>query len=118
ASCKYCGVAGRLPSEEVARLKAASDWPQVVQRAHGQTSANRPVKGEPHFATLVAWASVQQDELLGSLDVRWCVFFPVGKQPPGKSVVTLASIRRHITINLHGFFFLDSERLRIDGLEE
>ena len=33
-------------------------------------------------------------------------------------MVTLASIRRHITINLHGFFFLDSERLRIDGLEE
>ena len=118
ASCKYCGVAGRLPSEEVARLKAASDWPQVVQRAYGQTSANRPVKGEPHFATLIAWASVQQGELVGSLDVRWCVFFPVGKQPPGKSVVTMAGIRRHVTINLHGFFFLDSERLRIDGLEE
>ena len=118
ASCKYCGVAGRLPSEEVARLKAASDWPQVVQRAYGQTSANRPVKGEPHFATLIAWASVQQGELVGSLDVRWCVFFPVGKQPPGKSVVTMAGIRRHVTINLHGFFFLDSERLRVDGLEE
>src|SRR5262249_21618100 len=54
----------------------------------------------------------------GILDIRWCVFFPVGKQPPGTLSVKLARIRRDITINLHGFFFLDSERSRIDGLEE
>ena len=33
------------------------------------------------------------------------------------SLVRLTRIPRHITVNLHGFFFLDSERLRIDGLE-
>src|SRR5262249_44255783 len=51
-------------------------------------------------------------------DLRWLVFFPVGKQPAGSSIVKLSGLPRHITINLHGFFFLDSERLRIDGLEE
>ena len=54
----------------------------------------------------------------GNLDVRWCVFFPVGKQPQDTLPLNLVGICRNITINLHGFFFLDSERLRIDGLEE
>jgi len=54
----------------------------------------------------------------GNLDVRWCVFFPVGKQPQDTLPLDLVGICRNITINLHGFFFLDSGRLRIDGLEE
>src|SRR5260370_12078016 len=49
---QYCGLAGRLHDEEVAHLKAARDWPLVVQRTRGQNSASCPAKGEPHFATL------------------------------------------------------------------
>lgn len=114
----YCGFAGRLGDEEISHLKSAGDWPKVVQRTHGHNNASRPVKGEPHFATLIAWRPTNEDTSTGSLDVRWCVFFPVGKQPPGNLPVKLSNIRNDITINLHGFFFLDSERLRIDGLEE
>jgi hypothetical protein len=117
-SYQYFGIAGRLGDEKVAHLKAAEDWPRVAQRTLDQNSANRPVKGEPHFATLITRRYVNVNELAGSLDVRWCVFFPVGKQPPDSLPVKLSSIPSHITINLHGFFFLDSERLRIDGLEE
>jgi hypothetical protein len=116
---QYCGLAGRLRDEEVTHLKASRDWPKVVQRTRGQDSAARPVKGEPHFSTLITWRSISEDELSGSLNVRWCVFFPVGKQPSDDRLpLKLTDIRRHITINLHGFFFLDSERLRIDGLDE
>jgi hypothetical protein len=50
--------------------------------------------------------------------LRWSVFFPVGKQPADALPLNLPSIRSHITVNVHGFFFLDSERLRIDGLDE
>lgn len=116
---QYCGLAGRLLDEEVTHLKASRDWPKVVQRTRGQDSAARPVKGEPHFSTLITWRSISDDELSGSLNIRWCVFFPVGKQPSDdRLLLKLTDIRRHITINLHGFFFLDSERLRIDGLDE
>jgi hypothetical protein len=114
----YCGFAGRLGDDRIINLKSAGDWPRVVQRTRGQNSASHPVKGEPHFATLITSRSIDDNKLSGSLDVRWCVFFPVGKQPPGVSQVRLDGIGRHITINLHGFFFLDSERLRVDGLEE
>jgi hypothetical protein len=34
----YRGLSGRLDDEEVSHLKAASDWPRVVQRKRGQKS--------------------------------------------------------------------------------
>ena len=115
---QYCGFAGNLRNEEVAHLQDADDWRKVVQRTQANNSASHRAKGKPHFAALVASAPISRAEKLGSLDLRWCVFFPVGKQPPGRLPLALSNIRCHITINLHGFFFLDSERLRIDGLEE
>lgn len=115
---RFRGVAGRLLDERVMHLKSKEDWPKVVQRMNGRNRASAPVKGEPHFASLITWHPIIEKESTGSLDLRWCVFFPVGKQPTGKERITLPSLARHITINLHGFFFLDSERLRIDGLEE
>ena len=114
----YSGYAGRLPDEDVANLKSSSEWPCVVQRSRDRSRANCPVKGEPHFAALLAWNWLAQKATSGSLEIRWCVFFPVGKQPTGLNPVELPTIRRSITLNLHGFFFLDSERLRIDGLDD
>jgi hypothetical protein len=115
---RYCGFAGRLPDESVIGLKTAADWPKVVGSTPGQTSASCPVKGEPHFATMITSHPTNDEGSSGNLDVRWCVFFPVGKQPQDTLPLNLVGIRRNITINLHGFFFLDSERLRVDGLEE
>lgn len=115
---QYCGLAGRLRDEEVSRSKGGDDWPKVVDRKRGQRSVSLPIKGEPHFATLISSRSLDEHELGGTVEVRWCVFFPVGKQPSEKSSIKLGSIRSQVTINLHGFFFLDPERLRIDGLED
>jgi hypothetical protein len=110
---RYCGLSGRLEDVEVAHLKEAQDWPKVVQN----DAAARKAKGEPHFGTLISSSAAAEGES-GSLDLRWSVFFPVGKQPADTLPFKLPSIRSHITVNLHGFFFLDSERLRIDGLDE
>ena len=110
---RYCGFSGRLGDAEVAHLKQSQDWPKVVQN----DTAARKAKGEPHFGTLISSSATAEGET-GTLDLRWSVFFPVGKQPTDALPLKLPSIRSHITINLHGFFFLDSERLRIDGLDE
>jgi len=110
---RYCGLSGRLRDAEVTYLKESQDWPKVVQN----DVAARKAKGEPHFATLISSYRADERET-GSLDLRWSVFFPVGKQPTDTLPLKLPSIRSHITLNLHGFFFLDSERLRIDGLDE
>lgn len=114
----YTGYAGRLEDHLVADLKSSENWPRVVQRTHNRSRANCPVKGEPHYASLLSWFSPAKSEARGSLEVRWCVFFPVGKQPAALSPVKLTTIQHAITLNLHGFFFLDSERLRIDGLDD
>ena len=111
-------MAGRLPDDRIARLKTAPDWPKVVQRSRGQSAAACLAKGEPHFATLITSEAMNEGDGLGNLEIRWCVFFPVGKQPPGGAHLKLHAFKQHITINLHGFFFLDSDRLRIDGLED
>lgn len=115
---QYCGRAGHIRNEEVAHLQSADDWRKVVQRTDATSSPNRRAKGKPHFAALITSTSLGRDEKFGSLDLRWCVFLPIGTQPPGILPLTLPNIRLDITINLHGFFFLDSDRLRIDGLEE
>ena len=113
---QYSGLAGRLPRAEVAHLEEAQDWPRVVKRTKGRSMAGCKAKGTPHFATLIT-SSATSNPNHGSLEVRWCVFFPVGKQPLGTAQVRLVKNSRQIVVNLHGFFFLDSERLRIDGLE-
>ena len=113
---QYSGLAGRLPRAEVAHLEEAQDWPRVVKRTKGRSMAGCKAKGTPHFATLIT-TSATGNPSHGSLEVRWCVFFPVGKQPIGTAPVKLVRNSRQIVVNLHGFFFLDSERLRIDGLE-
>jgi hypothetical protein len=115
---RYTGLAGLLPADSVAHLEQAQDWPKVVKRTpQGRSMAACKAKGRPHFATLITANAIEPNESQGSLDLRWSVFFPIGQQPGSPSLVRLAAIPRHITVNLHGFFFLDSERLRIDGLD-
>ncbi|HNG92348.1 MAG TPA: hypothetical protein PLB32_06095, partial [Acidobacteriota bacterium] len=118
-SFHYCGFAGRLQEDATtSQLKRSLGWPKVVKRTQGYNQASLPVKGDPHFATLISSHPAKKQGSKGSLELRWCVFFPVGKQPQEGPSVPLETFDHHITINLHGFFFLDSERLRIDGLED
>jgi hypothetical protein len=115
---KYCGVAGRLPDAQVAEFKDSDLWPRVARLSSIDSETSAPVKGEPHFATLISSEPNVDRDAAGVLEVRWCVFFPVGRPPQGVSSVPLTRIRKSVTVNLHGFFFLDSERLRVDGLED
>ena len=98
---RFCGLAGRLTDGAVAHLKQSQDWPKVVQN----NVAGCRAKGEPHFGTLISSTPAKHGKT-GSLDLRWSVFFPVGKQPPDLLPRRLSSIHQDITLILHGFFFL------------
>ncbi len=111
---KYTGYAGTLPERFIAQTKANNGWPNIVDMTESASSADQKAKGEPHFATIL---TATPDEK-GKLEVRWSVFFPVGEQPQGTQEVILARLARKITLNLHGFFFLDTERRRVDGLQQ
>lgn len=111
---KYAGYAGTLPESSVAAAKAKHGWPTVVDISEAGSSADQKAKGEPHYATILT----TEPSEAGRLEVRWSVFFPVGEQPDGIRVITLPNFKHAITLNLHGFFFLDTERRRVDGLQQ
>lgn len=106
----FTGLVGRLTSQRFESLHSEPDWPQVIDYS-GQ-SISRPVKGEPHFSALF----IENPDAPKTLTVTTSVFLPVGRQP-FKKTPKLPEFEHGIEIILHGFFFLDSERLRIDGFD-
>jgi hypothetical protein len=111
---EYVGYAGTLPEITVAGARARNGWPTVVDISESGSTADQKAKGEPHYATILT----TQPASAGNLELRWSVFFPVSEQPDGIRSVPLARIKQNITLNLHGFFFLDTERRRVDGLQQ
>jgi hypothetical protein len=110
----YAGYAGTLPESDVASARARHGWPTVVDMSDTGSSADQKAKGEPHYATILT----AQPSPTGNVELRWSVFFPVSEQPDGIQSVALSRLKQSITLNLHGFFFLDTERRRVDGLQQ
>ncbi|RKZ38828.1 MAG: hypothetical protein DRQ41_11445, partial [Gammaproteobacteria bacterium] len=73
-----------------------------------------PDKSIPHCAVTFT----QKPASLGTLSIQWAVFLPVGKpnQPPNEQISHNAS--SDFTLLLHGYFFLDSGRSRIEAWDE
>lgn len=113
-SLRYTGYAGTLPESAVSNVRSRPGWPTVVDISEAGSSADGQAKGEPHYATILT----AQPATTGSFEVRWAVFFPVSEQPDGTSSVGLSRLKQALTLNLHGFFFLDTERRRVDGLQQ
>jgi hypothetical protein len=110
----YIGLAGTLPESLVASARARHGWPTVVDISEEGSTADQKAKGEPHYGTILT----AQPASTGNLEIRWSVFFPVSEQPDGMRSVPLSRLKHSLTLNLHGFFFLDTERRRIDGLQQ
>ncbi|MCC7376082.1 MAG: hypothetical protein IT581_15595 [Verrucomicrobiales bacterium] len=110
----YTGYAGTLPESKVVVARARPGWPTVVDISEAGSSADQKAKGEPHYATILT----AQPAATGNLELRWSVFFPVSEQPEGTCSVALPRLKQTLTLTLHGFFFLDTERRRVDGLQQ
>lgn len=110
----YNGYAGTLPESNVVAARSRHGWPTVVDISDAGSSADQKAKGEPHYTTILT----AQPAATGSIELRWSVFFPVSEQPDGTRFVALLRLKQALTLNLHGFFFLDTERRRVDGLQQ
>jgi len=77
----------------------------------GETVSDKSI---PHCAVTFT----QKPASLGTLSIQWAVFLPVGKpnQPPNEQISHNAS--SDFTLLLHGYFFLDSGRSRIEAWDE
>ncbi|WP_145080218.1 sacsin N-terminal ATP-binding-like domain-containing protein [Aureliella helgolandensis] len=107
------GWSGVLADENIGGLKR-NGWPQSTTITSDGEEIVQDVKAEPHFAVTVS----HRTNDASTLSIVWSVFLPVGEQPTGKVKSSLPSSMGEIVITLHGYFFLDSERRRIDALEK
>jgi hypothetical protein len=109
---QFIGCEGWLDDSRFADLKNAPTWPRVVLIEPGGADANHPEKALPHHGVYITSRPTVGP---GHLRIVWSVFLPVGNEGYYESELPLAL---DVTVVLHGYFFLDSTRTRIDGLAE
>ena len=96
-------VDGRLQA-----LQAGAHWPRTISVL---SPTPQPQKGEPHAAAiLLRWSKAEPPELR----ISWAVFLPIAED--SDTVIPLEGNLGQFRLQLHGYFFLDSGRRRIEGL--
>lgn len=109
----FYGYEGWLNSDILKYLKDSDKWPKVVAIKEDGADPNEKEKALPHYGVIFT-KSPSKDK--GSFRVKWAVFLPVNSRT--NDDMRLSSINSDITLLLHGYFFLNSERTNIDGLQD
>ena len=109
---KFVAREAMLQDGRMERLKSSNHWP----RTHSALcSTPTPEKGEPHgAATLLRVAGPPSQSVL---KIAWAVFLPVS-ETDGKSISIDGPDLGCFRLLLHGYFFLDSGRRHIEGLQD
>ncbi|MCB1467022.1 MAG: hypothetical protein KDK08_07745, partial [Rhizobiaceae bacterium] len=111
----FVGREGMIPDGRLANLKLTPHWPQSISVLSPRPE---PEKGEPHgAATLMRapWGAPNRSEA-GQLRISWAVFLPISDASDISIPVNGGALGRFHLL-LHGYFFLDSGRRRIEGLD-
>ena len=120
----FVGREATLSSSRLAALQKSDHWPQTITIQKTERE-----KGEPHGAAILLRGSgpgARRPSLPSQLTISWAVFLPiaegdddVGRHQSGVEVLPIAAegIGR-VHLLLHGYFFLDGGRNRIEGLTE
>ena len=109
-SVPYVGWEAFLPTHHLGALKDSEYWP----RTHTAFSpAPRPEKAEPHGA-ISLWCDTRSQA--SELSISWAVFLPISDEEDITIPIKSPSVGR-VRLLLHGYFFLDSGRQRIDGID-
>ena len=122
----FVGREATLPSSRPAALRKSDHWPRTITI---QTTERE--KGEPHGAAILlrgGGLGARLPSLPSQLTISWAVFLPiaeaendVGGSGPSTAGVVLPIPGEGLGalhLLLHGYFFLDGGRSRIEGLTE
>ena len=107
----FVGREATVRGDRLEELRGSPHWPTTNTVLHPEP---QPEKGEPHGAVTLTRGTKNAPS---QLRMTWAVFLPVSE---GSDIV----IPIHGTdlgqfcLVLHGYFFLDSGRLHIEGLDE
>ncbi|GIL01093.1 MAG: hypothetical protein BroJett030_09920 [Alphaproteobacteria bacterium] len=115
STAPFVGREAMIPDGRLASLKRTQHWPQTISVLSPEPVSE---KGEPHGATTLLRAppgSTERAEV-AQLRVSWAVFLPVSDASDIIIPVDGSALGRFHLL-LHGYFFLDSGRRRIEGLD-
>jgi hypothetical protein len=107
----FVGREAIVPDVRLEYLRDTPHWPKIISIFNRQPERE---KGEPHgAATIIRLRGAEESQI----DRSWAVFLPTDENA---EIVTSREQGKfgRIKILLHGYFFLDSGRRRIDGIEE
>ena len=107
---QYVGREALLPNHHLGELKDSEYWPCTLTAF---SPVPQPEKGEPHGA-ISLWCDPRSHA--SELSISWAVFLPVSDEEVITIPIEGPSVGR-VRLLLHGYFFLDSGRQRIDGID-
>jgi hypothetical protein len=110
---RIIGWSDLLPKNEVDHLRG-ENWPKSTTVDPHGNEVTQDIKAIPHYAVALAHRPADR----GALKIKWSVFLPVGDQPTGEKLVELPPSLGEIVVTLHGYFFLDATRRRIEKLDD
>ena len=106
----YVGREALLPNRYLDELKDSVYWPRSYTAFRPEP---RPEKGEPHGA-ISLWCDPRSQP--SEFSISWAVFLPVSEEEDIRIPIKDPLVGR-VQLLLHGYFFLDSGRRRIDGTD-
>lgn len=109
-SARFIGRESMVGSQVLNDLRSSNDWPKTISVLH---PTPQPEKGEPHGAATLVHST---DDQRSDLRIQWAVFLPTSDETEIK--IDLAPGQGRFTLLLHGYFFLDSGRRRIEAIDE
>jgi hypothetical protein len=111
----FIGREAMIRDGRLARLKRTEHWPKTISVL---SATPQPEKGEPHGAATLLRVPAGPASLAeaAQLRVSWAVFLPVSDASDIVIQLDESALGRFHLL-LHGYFFLDSGRQRIEGLD-
>lgn len=106
---RFVGRESMVGSQTLNDLRGSDDWPKTISVLH---ATPQPEKGEPHGAAILVHSI---DDQRSDLRIQWAVFLPTSDETEIK--IDLAPGQGRFTLLLHGYFFLDSGRRRIEAID-
>ena len=108
---EFTGLTRWFDTPELSQLAEHSLRPRVVSVGEDGAAIESREKVYPHAGIAATCRPATADGDGGCIELRWAVFLPVG-EPVAKIPWP---VPLHLQIALHGYFFLDAARTRVDG---
>ena len=111
SASSFVGREAMVRGGRLEELQCSPHWPTTTTVFDPEP---RPEKGEPHGAVTLSHGALSGPS---QLRMSWAAFLPVSEDSEVVVPIDRADLGRFHLL-LHGYFFLDSGRLHIEGLSE